>query len=93
MTRLSAFHRNAKASLSEPQNIECPILTFTSGNYTYNYYDEVVGKFTYSEYIPQIDGSSVPSSQFLFPSHVKDHERHPPPAQEKLSSEQPPSAI
>ena len=38
--------------------------------------------------LPHIDGSSVPSSQFLSPSHVRDHGTQPPPAQEKASSEQ-----
>ena len=38
--------------------------------------------------LPHIDGSSVPSSQFVCPSHVRDHGTQPPPAQERVSSEQ-----
>ena len=38
--------------------------------------------------LPHIDGSSVPSSQSVAPSHVRDHGTQPPPAQEKASSEQ-----
>ena len=38
--------------------------------------------------LPHIDGSSVSSSQFFSPSHVRDHGTQPPPAQEKASSEQ-----
>ena len=38
--------------------------------------------------ILQIDGSSVPSSQFFSPLQVRVHETHPPSAQENLSFEQ-----
>ena len=38
--------------------------------------------------LPHIDGSSVPSSQFVSPLHVRDHGTQPPPAQERVSSEQ-----
>ena len=38
--------------------------------------------------LPHIDGSSVPSSQFASPLHVRDRGTQPPPAQERVSSEQ-----
>ena len=38
--------------------------------------------------LPHIDGSSVLSSQFVSPSHVNDHGTQPPPAQDKVPSEQ-----
>ena len=45
-------------------------------------------KITKHIQLPHTDGSSVPSSQFFSPSHVRDQDTHPPPAQEKLSPEQ-----